>query len=139
VLTAARSGIDGLWSPFVIQVGSLPTAVSVLVSTSETIDYVVVPEGCPPLNSTCVSDRGNLYDPSQSSTWHSIGWYNVEAEMNLGYSEKGEYGYDTVTLGYQGSGLPSLVNQTIAGIAGSHFYLGLLGILPKPFSEAQRP
>lgn len=120
-MTSVRAGIDGLWSPFVIQVGSQPTAVSVLVSTSETIDYVVVPEGCPARNSTCVSARGNIYDPLLSSTWHSIGWYNVEAEMNLGYTEKGEYGYDTVALGYQGSGLPSLVNQTIAGIMTDHF------------------
>lgn len=62
------------------------------------------------------------------------GWYTTTVESNLGYNNKGEYGFDTVALGYQGSGGPSLGNQIVTGIATDDFYLGLFGLLPKPFN-----
>ena len=50
----------------------------------------------------------------------------------LGYSGKALAGYDTITLGWQGYGLPSLAHQVVAGIATKEFYLGSLGIKPQP-------
>lgn len=129
------SGIDGSWSTFVLQVGTDPVAVNVLISTSEPVEYIIVPEGCTnSKNDSCASARGGLYNPKVSSTWQEKGWYTTTAEATLGYSNKGEYGFDTVALGYQGSGGPSLGNQIVAGIATDDFYIGLFGLLPKPFN-----
>jgi hypothetical protein len=49
----------------------------------------------------------------------------------LGYSGKGRYGFDNITLGYIGSGGPTLANQTVATIATKDFFLGLFGLKPQ--------
>jgi hypothetical protein len=55
-------------------------------------------------------------------------------ESRLGYSGNADFGYDTVTLGWQGSGALSLVHQVVGGIATKDFYIGNLGITPRPMN-----
>ena len=131
-------GNDGPWSSFTIQVGSPAQDVEVLVSTAGYQTWVVVPQGCTssdPLN--CATRRGNEFNLSQSSSWKqnnvtANGTFTLGIEANLGYTGNGEFGYDTVALGWQGSGGPSLEQQIVAGIATPEFYLGIFGLNPRP-------
>lgn len=44
----------------------------------------------------------------------------------------GRYGFDNITLGYIGDNGPSLLNQTVAAISTTDFWLGVFGINPRP-------
>ena len=48
----------------------------------------------------------------------------------MGYSGNASYGYDNVTLGWLGGGLPTLSRQVIEGFATNDFYIGSLGLSP---------
>jgi hypothetical protein len=48
---------------------------------------------------------------ASSTSWTNISNFELDLELNLGYNGNGEYGYDTVQLGYPGSGGPKLTNQ----------------------------
>lgn len=69
-----------------------------------------------------------------SSTWQEKGFYDLEPwlEMRVGQDGPGFYGWDTVTLGWQGDNLPTLKNQSIAGITTTDFWLGSLSLNPRP-------
>ena len=140
-------GNDGPWSSFYLQIGTPPQDVKVLVSTAAYQTWVVRPEGCiasdPP---NCATSRGGEFIPSQSSTWNynnaSVnGTFTLELETNLDYSGNGDYGYDTVVLGFQGSDGPSLQQQIVAGIATKEFFLGVFGLNPRStnFSTFNNP
>jgi hypothetical protein len=49
----------------------------------------------------------------------------------LGYTGKGTFGFDDITVGWQGAGGPMLKNQTVGGIAAKDTYLGLFGLTPR--------
>ncbi|CAG8975309.1 hypothetical protein HYALB_00010552 [Hymenoscyphus albidus] len=49
----------------------------------------------------------------------------------LGYESKAAFGFDDITMGWQGAGGPSLRNQTLGGIATKDIYLGLFGLTPR--------
>ncbi|KAE8454657.1 hypothetical protein EG329_000280 [Mollisiaceae sp. DMI_Dod_QoI] len=141
-------GNDGPWSTFTIQVGTPPQDVEVFIGTSAHQVVVVDPRGCDAnISSNCLDSRGGTFQHDLSSSWNknlanlSSDVYDLRIETILGYSGKGEYGFDTVTLGWQGSGGPSLTNQTVAAIATGDFYLGLLGLTPRPtnFSTYDNP
>ena len=74
----------------------------------------------------CAVSRGTLFTSNQSSTWHDLGTYDISQngvglEANLGYSQRAEFGLDTLAVGLNG---PVVKNQTIAGIATPEpFYL----------------
>ena len=130
-------GNDGPWSSFYIEIGSPPQDVKVLISTASYQTWAVLPQGCiasdPP---DCATSRGGQFIPSQSNTWKynnasANGTFTLELETNLGYSGNGDYGYDTIVLGYQGSNGPSLQQQILAGIATKDFYLGIFGLNPR--------
>lgn len=131
-------GPDGPWSSFALQIGTPPQTVKVLISTAGYQTWVVLPQGCnskDPLN--CKTSRGGFFQPEQSRTWllndlSPNGTFSSHLESNLGYFSNAKYGYDTVTLGWRGSGGPSLQHQVVAGIANKDFYLGLFGINPRP-------
>ena len=98
----------------------------------------VVPEGCthagPP---DCDSLWGGDFIPSQSSIWRqnnktANGTFTLAFEKNLTYTENGEYGYDTVGLGWQGSDGLSLDQQIVGGMATKDFYLRIFGLNPHP-------
>ncbi|KAL8914315.1 MAG: hypothetical protein Q9171_001035 [Xanthocarpia ochracea] len=74
-----------------------------------------------------------------SSTWspnvpspNKSDIFSFGLESNLGYTAKGQFGFDTVALGWQGSGGPVLDHQIVAGIADPDFYLGVFGLNPRP-------
>jgi hypothetical protein len=124
LLISTRDGNDGPWYSFSLQVGTPSQNVKVLISTAGTQTWVVAPDGCTPLDpSNCAISRGGEYLCNQSSTHVpnltnvSSNIHNLSFESSLGYTGLGRYGFDDITLGWQGSGGPMLKNQTIAGIA----------------------
>lgn len=140
-------GNDGPWSSFTLQVGSPAQDVKVLISTAGYQTWVVLTEGCTASDpSTCPMSRGGTFHPNESTTWvannvTAKGLFSLGLELNLGYTGNGKYGYDTVALGWQGSGGPSLGQQIVAGVATKEFYLGIFGLNPQPsnFSDFNDP
>ncbi|KAL8686343.1 MAG: hypothetical protein Q9218_007173 [Villophora microphyllina] len=151
VVPASQSfeGIDGPWSSFTLQIGSPAQDVNVFISTAGYQTLVVAPEGCTSSDAAnCAQLRGGIFNRNQSTTWdpntfspNKTGTFALGLEENLGYSANGEFGFDKVALGWQGSGGPSLNHQVVAGIADKHFYLGMFGLNPRPsnFSEFNVP
>ena len=128
----SRDGPDGPWSSFVLQVGTPRQNVRVLISTASQASWLVLPLGCErqPLN--CPDHRGNLYFSNESTTWKETGNYRLGNEENLNLTNGAIWGNDTIGLGLQGSGGPTLDNQNIAGINTLDFYVGMFGVNPKP-------
>ena len=58
--------------------------------------------------------------------------YDLALEKELGYQGNGIYGLDTVKLELSGSQPMTFENQVVAGIATDDFYVGLLGLGPRP-------
>ena len=50
----------------------------------------------------------------------------------MGYSGNGEFGFDSLALGYPGSGAYTVNHQLLAGIAAKDFYVATWGIAPRP-------
>lgn len=73
-----------------------------------------------------------MFNYNESSTWSQKGYYNLGNEDNLNLTNGGMWGNETVGLGVQGSGGPTLERQVIAGIDTQDFYLGSFGVNPKP-------
>ncbi|KAL8869945.1 MAG: hypothetical protein Q9174_003895 [Haloplaca sp. 1 TL-2023] len=100
--------------------------------------WTVLQEGCIASDGTeCAILRGGVFDVDKSATWvpvtaspNGTDTFNMGLDKNLGYSTNGKYGYDTVALGWPGSGGPSLDHQVVGGIATKEFYLGHLGLPP---------
>lgn len=110
-----------------------------LISTASEATWVVLPQGCPPgthgiePSLTCSDSRGELFDISASKTWSVLGNYSLGIEANLGYSDPGSYGLDTVALGFNNaSGGPTLQGQVVAGLATYDYYTGLFGLNDQP-------
>ena len=128
-------GNDGPWSSFIVQIGTPSQDVSVFISTAGYQTWAVLPEGCTADDpSNCGQLRGGLFRPNESTSWtpntrspYGNGTFALGLEENLDDSGNGEYGYDTVSLGWQGSGGPSLDQQIVAGIATKEFYYGIFG------------
>ena len=98
---------------------------------------VVLPSGCPSYllasDPTCVQDRGQTFDNTSSSTWDVHGLYSLSFfEANLGLDAVALFANDTITLGIEGSGGPTLKNQIVAGVASGTYWLGLFGLNPQP-------
>ncbi|UNI24739.1 hypothetical protein JDV02_010464 [Purpureocillium takamizusanense] len=125
-------GIDGLWSTFELRVGTPAQNIRFLPGTSSTLTTVVLPEGCQGQWKDCAEQRGGVFNKTASTTWDEIGLFNLGFEKGLGYSDNGDFGQDTVGLGYLGSGGPVVNKSIIAGVAGSEFYLSVLGLKPEP-------
>ncbi|MCJ1285384.1 hypothetical protein MMC26_004724 [Xylographa opegraphella] len=129
----AFDGNDGPWSSFALSVGTPPQTVHVLISTTAPQPWVVVPAGCTQQDpSDCGSSRGGLFHSNESSTWDDAGLYALDTELNLGYNGNGDFGFDTLTLGYPGSGALVVEHQILAGIAAKDFYIATWGIAPRP-------
>ncbi|KAL8822800.1 MAG: hypothetical protein Q9191_006468 [Dirinaria sp. TL-2023a] len=133
-----RDGNDGPWSSFVIRVGTPAQVLRVLASTTVPETWIVSNQGCLTTDPTnCADSRGNIFNVNASSTWQDHGYFALGVEMNLPYTsnyDDGEYGFDTLGLGYPGSGsnATTLPHQVIASIATKDFYLGNLGLTPRP-------
>lgn len=131
-------GTDGPWSSFTIQVGSPIQDVRVFVSNEISTTWVVETQGCTVGDTTCSNGRGLLFNPNTSSTWSQYGFYALGAEENLGSKSNARYGNDTVGLGIQGSGGPSLPNQIVAAYSTDDFYLGFFGVNPDSTNFTQQ-
>ncbi|MCJ1384446.1 hypothetical protein MMC17_007562 [Xylographa soralifera] len=132
-------GDDGSWSSFAVQVGSPPQDVRVLISSSGSALWVVLPAGCIVTDpSDCPKSRGFTFYQNESSTWIEKGLFTLllAAEEPLGGYEddNSDVGIDNITLGWQGSQGPSLSQQLVAGIATKDFYIGLLGLTNRPYN-----
>ena len=138
LLIRSRDGVDGSWSSFTIQIGTPIQDVRVFISTAISTTWVVVNEGCTVGDTTCINGRGLLFNPNSSSTWSQYGFYGLVAEANLGSTGSARYGNDTVGLGIQGSGGPSLSNQVVGAYSIDDFYLGFFGVNPASVNFTQQ-
>jgi hypothetical protein len=130
----------------VLQVGNRSQEVRVLPSTASPSTWVVYENlGCNNIPiSDCPTSRGKTFQPNSSQTWV---WnlqgtiFNLGVEENLlGRQVFGEFGYDSMTLGYTGGGGPTVQRSVIAGIADTHFtWLGALGLNPRPVNFTSMP
>ncbi|KAL8831509.1 MAG: hypothetical protein Q9170_005266 [Blastenia crenularia] len=82
--------------------------------------------------SNCASDRGGFFNKNQSSTWKDEGLYELDQELNLGYTGNGNFGLDSIALGYPGSRAITVEQQMLATIAAKDFYIATWGIAPRP-------
>ena len=147
----AWDGDAGSWSSFVIHVGTPPQYFRVLPATITGEIWVPVPQGCTSTDpDDCAASRGALpfdgnpssgLQTNQSSTWTANGLYELDIETSLNLSGNGQYGFDSIGLGFQDPGSPTLLHQVVAGIATKDFYLGVFGLGPKPanFSDFADP
>lgn len=149
-------GIDGAWSTFSLRVGHPPQNIQVQVSTASQQIWAVNRQACisnvtdpstgqitqyNALNSDCESSRGYLYNTSTSDTWRRKGFFQLWIEKDLGLIGNGLYGFDSVGMGLAGEQGPSVVNTTIGTLVSANFWLGHLGLHPKPtnFSAFEDP
>ena len=138
-------GNDGPWSTFYVRVGTREQHVRVTVSTASPWTMVVVEEGgCSESVFTttnvpvdCSKSRGKTFNMSESSTWNDLGIYGINQdglglEANLGYSQRVQFGLETLGLGLTG---PKLEKQPVGGIATPYpFYLGVFGLNTQPLN-----
>ncbi|KAL8847290.1 MAG: hypothetical protein Q9221_007666 [Calogaya cf. arnoldii] len=66
-----------------------------------------------------------------SSTWRPNGFWQLGNERNLGIYANGLFGNDTMGLGIQGSGGPTLEDQIMAVIRTEEIYVGMFAVNPK--------
>jgi hypothetical protein len=138
-------GNDGSWSTFKISVGTPGQDFRVLPSTKSGVTQVVVPDGCQagidPSN--CAQLRGaEIFNAAQnpgfqvsaSTSWSSIGQYDVNTEEALNYTAAGLFGFDKVTLGSAADSRSlSMDRQVVAGVAELDYFMGLL-----PLGQAEQ-
>lgn len=103
-----------------------------LVSTASQETFVVLPQGCATGDTSCPTGRGGIFNPNKSSTWSEYNYFRLPIEENLYTAVIGFFGNDTLSLGTQGTQGPSLNQQVIGGIGDQKYYLGMLGVNPKP-------
>lgn len=127
-------GVDGKWSTFTLRVGTPTQFVRTYLSWSVYQTWVVLPFGCSAAadEGECTESRGWTFDNTTSSTFDPLGIYALWVGDNLGIRGNGLAGFDKVGLGGEGEGGPTLDNTTVLAYAGYQYYLGFLGINPKP-------
>lgn len=124
---------DGPWSSFALQVGTPVQNVRVFASTASTFSWTIAAEGCPAgYVDDCESSRGFIFLTNESLTWVPNSIFDFELEDNIGLDTQGNAGFDTVTLGWQGSGGPTVDHATVFTIADSKYWLGEFGLNPYP-------
>ena len=116
-----------------MQVGTPAQTLRLLPSNSGNTIWPVLSQGCnasDPID--CGDLRGTLFLPNISSTWINIGLFGLilPEEVGLGYRGNANLGYDNVTLGWLGDGLPTINHQVIEGFATKDFSIGSFGLCP---------
>jgi hypothetical protein len=145
IVQVAKNFTDGPWSSFPLQLGggNVQTQnVRVFPSTAGYNTWVVNPQGCPDwLGNKCSDERGVLFNKNNSLTYLPESTYDTEIEKNLGLATRGYGGYETIELGWQGSGGPSLEHMPLFDIADPLYWIGLFGLNPLPtnFSTLNNP
>lgn len=125
-------GLDGTWSSFDLSVGVPAQKVRVLPSWQSFQTWVVAPEGCSMYSNydACVESRGEVFNLSQSTNWDYVGLFELGIEQALGITGNAYYGYDRIAL--DDSNQTVLEDTTVGALAVSDFWLGSLGLNPKP-------
>lgn len=77
-----------------------------------------------------MESRGRTFNYNTSSTWSQNGFYELGTQQNLDVSAQAVFGNDTLGLGIQGSGGPTLPDQIIGAYTSNDFYLGMFGLNP---------
>ena len=84
----------------------------------------------------CADSRGELFDPSKSSSWNFTGNFSMGLEMNLGLNDSAAYGLDTVALGIsEAIGGPTLNDRMVAAFATDDYYVGMFGLNNQPINR----
>lgn len=116
-----------------MQLGTPPQAVRLLPSITGNTIWAVLPQACQdvPVKS-CATDRGGIFTTNLSSTWQNKGFYQLplNPEHYLPFSGAANFGFDNVTLDWQGNGGMTLESQAVAGYVTEDFYVGALGLSP---------
>jgi hypothetical protein len=138
----AWDGNDGAWSTFIVRVGTPEQTFRVLPSIIGQETFIPVPEGCTDSDPSNCGERRGVYPfngeqgtgflTNASSSWKSIGLFNLILGHDVDMTGNGLYGFDTVGLMLPNSGGLTLETQIVAGIATKDFYLGVFGLSPKP-------
>lgn len=139
-------GNDGSWSTFYINVGEPGQNFRVLPSTSGSVTWVPLAEGCSSDDPDDCPDRRGVetfagaksqgYDASKSSTSKLLGLYQIRlgsAGPNATYGERYEnssarYEYDTIGLGQASDQSLQLNPEIVAGVVNKDFFLGGFGL-----------
>ncbi|KAG9944776.1 acid protease, partial [Aureobasidium melanogenum] len=125
-------GLDGTWSSFNLSVGVPAQEVRLLPSWQSFQTLVVAPEGCSMYTNynDCVNSRGEVFNLSQSRNWSYVGIFEFGIEQNLNLVGNAYYGYDSIVL--DDSNHTTVEGATVGAFAVSDFWLGSLGLNPKP-------
>jgi hypothetical protein len=134
-----RDGNDGPWSTFRIGVGGSSTQpLRVLPASGQSSSLLVLPEACAyavvEAGKECSEQSGGVYMRNASRTWVEYGQYKVDTylESRVGVGGDGLFGFDDISLGWTGDGLPTVNNQSIAGVISPEFTLGSLALNARP-------
>lgn len=126
---------DGTWSSFPLQVGTAAQNIRAFVGTSAFSTITIGAGGCEPASvfgTSCSNDRGGLFLSNESITWVPNSIFNLGIEENLGLDTTANAGFDTITLGWQGSGGPSVQHSTVFITEIQNFWVGIFGLNPAP-------
>ncbi|KAE8441217.1 hypothetical protein EG329_005617 [Mollisiaceae sp. DMI_Dod_QoI] len=140
-------GVDGTWSTFEVRVGTPATTYRVLPATSWQETWVVYGAAAGICNTSigvpldCDDARGGVFDGSKSSTWIQSDQDFLGLDAGLGYQGVGQYGFDTVGMGYTNSSGPTLPHQIVSEIVTDYWWFGIfgLGFQPTNFSTYGNP
>ena len=115
-------GYDGKWSPVQVRVGTPEQYVQVFPSTISSETWVAGSKLC--TGSTCASLRGGLFYSENSTTWQSLGAYELGYSELSQTTENGDYGFDTLAL----SDSVAAPTQVIAVVDDNDHWNGHLGL-----------
>lgn len=147
-------GNDGLWSTFIVRIGSPAQEFRILPYTNS--DNIIIPlaDGCVGEDVVSGTLCGSLHDAmasnsrdntglviNSSTSWRNIGIFSLLLGRQWGMQGRAQFGYDTVGLAVQNSGGPTLDDQIVAGITKVEPFMGgfPLGVMPTSFSTFEHP
>ncbi|CZS97414.1 uncharacterized protein RCO7_00245 [Rhynchosporium graminicola] len=80
------------------------------------------------VEANCEEARGGFFNSARSSTWKQGDQYMLQLENMLGYDGVGQYGFDTVGLGFRSDTGTTLTNQIVSEIVSNEWWFGMLGL-----------
>jgi hypothetical protein len=140
-LTIDSIGNDGPWSSFNIRLGSPPQLLKMLASTSSSEIWAVSTKGCSGHDGKeCITDRGQLFNSTTSSTWKSFANESrsaLEEDRDLPYHGNGTYGFENVNfLGKMHGSDPqgtTVHNQVVVQMTTKEYYTSMSNLNRKAF------
>lgn len=126
---------DGKWSSFPLQIGTPAQNIRAFVGTSAFSTVAIGADGCEPVSvfgGSCADSRGALFLSNESLTYLKNSIFNLGFNVNLGLDEGANAGFDTITLGWQGSGGPTVEHSTVFNFNLQTYWLGIFGLNPAP-------